>query len=205
MPHQGPLHPQHGTKNTVNDQVLTAIATNYGKTTAQPGADLLTIIAPTVDADLYRVAYRVVSRIVTPAVGAGTITWVFTPRNQERWRVIAAAFENGDVTPMTLSVGVRDQANISGERRVLNYRVPGLQNIPFIGNLDKAAATEAGGTQRGETAAFVEVPRSTELLIIALTTSGSFDGGELALRMLLEVLPQEARYQLEAPSQEIVP
>jgi len=206
MPNPADLHGQHVGLNAVNDQVLTAISLNYGKNAAQPGADLQKTLSPIVDAELYRQRFRVFSRIVTPAAGAGTITWVFRPTGFERWRVLAGALENGDAAnAMVIRTGVRDQANITGERRVGNFRIPPSQNLPFIGRQVQATLTAqgAGSTNQGEVPAFVDVPRSDELLLIVST--GVFDGSEIAVRMLVEVLPQEVSMILTLPTTEIVP
>lgn len=205
MPIQPELHPPHIPTNSVNDQVLTAISLAYGKNAAQPGADLQKTLSPIVDAEFYRTKFRPVSRIVVPAAGSGTITWVFTPQGNERWIVRDAALENGDIVAMTIAIGVRDQAQISGERRVSNYRVFPQTNQVVIGPVGSPELTEGNKVSRGEIPEFVIVPRNTELLIIITPNGGSFDGSEIALRMLIEVLPREILYSLTEPTQEIVP
>lgn len=200
-------HDQHTGLNSVNDQVLTAISLDYGKNAAQPGADLQKTLQPIVDAEKYRARLRTVSRVVTPAVGAGTITWVFTPVGTERWKVTAAALENGDAAAhMNVALGVRDQANISGERRVANVRVLTSSNDQIVGWQSLGDLTAASGAvRRGSILSFIDIPRATELLIIVTPNIGVFDGSEIALRMLIEVLPQEVAYVLTEPSTEIVP
>jgi len=202
----GEIHQEHVPEsNITNDQFLTSVSLDFGKNAAQPGADLLKTLQPIVEANFYRKKYRYVSRIVVPAVGAGTVTWVFTPV-AERWKVIAASLENGDVANMTVATGVRDQANITGERRVANFRVASATHEAFIGaGASLPTTAPAGAASRGNVPAFVDCPGGDELLLIVTPSTGNFDGSEIALRMLIKVLPREIRRILTIPSLEVVP
>jgi len=184
-----------------NDQVLTAIALDFGSNEQLPGIVVPDSLRPVLDVQDYRRKFEFFAETVIPTVTSVNIKFTFRPPKNKRYRVWLGYIDSNQPSAKFDVLTQLITTSVPGFQWQLgNLRFdPGAKRI-FIGDLETFASLPED----------MQIPRPFDVLnamelVIILDPDGNWDAAGILIRLLLEVLPKERELSKIAATTQAVP
>ncbi len=171
----------------LNDQVLTAIALQYGDNQAMESPDLVPAVLPVVTADDYRVRLlNARADFVPPGAVPGQIQFVIVCPVTESWRVVNAGCSNAGAAALILTSFVRPEGGGTKIFQPAIKRVnAGAIRLPWCGDGESINNV----TIQEFVPSWIDIPSGAELAVQLTDSVGNFDNAARGIDLQILRLP----------------